>query len=80
MNSNETHRRGDGWVDHLQNAIDRGFPSGRIDSRTLAEHWDEIFQDAEAEQDNCDDCEWAASHEMTIHLMERADNSYHGGP
>ena len=43
------------WLDHLQNAIDRAFPSGVIPSRALAERWETIFAEAIDEQLNCDD-------------------------
>jgi len=51
---------GDHWVDHLQNAIDLLVPTlTTAQSRALAEGWDAIFMAAEAEQNNCDDCQAA---------------------
>lgn len=45
------------WVDHLQNAIDLACPTlTTAQSRRLAECWDNIFIEAEAQANNCDSC------------------------
>lgn len=43
------------FEDHLQNAIDRAFPTGKIPSWSLAQKWDAIYDDAENEQNNCEE-------------------------
>lgn len=39
---------------HLENAIDRAFPDGKINTWTLASLWDAIYNDALDEYFNCE--------------------------
>lgn len=39
---------------HIENAIDRAFPNGEIDSFTLSQEWVHIQNDAILEFDNCE--------------------------
>lgn len=41
-------------LSHLENAIDRAFPTGRINRYHLAKKWDEIHTAALEEHFNCE--------------------------
>jgi len=57
------------WLDHLQNAIDlAGANLTTAQSRILAEAWDNIFMEAESQQNACDTCEREANNEWLDHI------------
>jgi hypothetical protein len=66
------HEDASHWLDHLQNAIDlSGANLTTAQSRILAEAWDNIFMEAESQQDNCPDCEREANNETLAEVDAR---------